>query len=58
MQQGRFLAEGSAEDVITAANLREAYGIDIDVCYVHQAGRRVCIPKSDSEAPSLLPSQE
>ena len=46
MQEGRFAAQGPAEEVLTPSNLREAYGIDIDVCYVHQAGRRVCIPRN------------
>ena len=45
MQHGRIVAEGTAEEVITSDNLFEAYGIEIDVCYVHEAGRRVCIPR-------------
>ena len=44
MQNGRFAAMGPAEEVITPRILFEAYGIDIRVCYVEAAGRRVCIP--------------
>ena len=58
MQNGRFVAEGSAEEVITPANLREAYGIDIDVCYVQQAGRRVCIPRNGLMGSNVLPSKK
>lgn len=45
MQHGRIVAQGASEEVLTPGNLREAYGIEIDVCYVHEAGRRVCVPR-------------
>ena len=45
MQHGRFLALGDAGEVLNPQILFEAYGIDMDVCYVHEAGRRVCIPR-------------
>ena len=48
MQHGRFIATGRAGEVITHRNLFDAYGIDIDVCYVREAGRRVCIPRCDA----------
>lgn len=47
MQHGRFIAVGNAGEVLTPRILFEAYGVDIDVCYVHEAGRRVCIPQCD-----------
>ena len=46
MRQGRFAAQGRADQVITPTNLKQAYGVDIDVCYVEQAGRWVCIPQN------------
>lgn len=44
LDKGRFIAQGRAEDVITEENLREAYGVDICVHYIEEAGRTVCIP--------------
>ncbi len=44
LQGGRMIACGRAEDVITRENLLAAYGIDVCVQYIEEAGRRVCIP--------------
>lgn len=44
---GRLLAVGEAGSVISPGNLFKAYGVPIDVCYVSQAGRNVCIPRFD-----------
>lgn len=44
MENGRLIACGTPEDVITCENLKEAYGIDVYVSYVPEAGRMVCIP--------------
>ncbi|MCK9299365.1 MAG: ABC transporter ATP-binding protein [Methanoculleus sp.] len=46
LEKGRLIAQGRAEDVITKENLREAYGVDICVHYIEEAGRTVCIPIS------------
>lgn len=46
LQDGRLLARGPAEDVITKENLQKAYGIDVCVRYVEEAERMVCIPIS------------
>jgi iron complex transport system ATP-binding protein len=46
LQDGRLIAQGPAEDVITEENLREAYGVDVCVRYVEEAERMVCIPLS------------
>ena len=44
LQGGRLIAQGPAEDVITKENLSEAYGVDICVHYIEEAGRTVCVP--------------
>lgn len=44
LNKGRLIAQGRVEDVITKENLREAYGVDICVHYIEEAGRTVCIP--------------
>lgn len=44
MENAGLIATGSPEDVITSENLKAAYGIDISVSYVPEAGRKVCIP--------------
>jgi iron complex transport system ATP-binding protein len=46
LENGRLIAQGRAEDVITKENLREAYGVDVCVRYIEEAGRMVCIPIS------------
>lgn len=46
LENGRLIARGPAEDVITKENLREAYGIDVCVRYVEEVERMVCIPMS------------
>jgi iron complex transport system ATP-binding protein len=44
LQGGRLIARGRAEDVITSENLLAAYGVEVCVHYIEEAGRRVCIP--------------
>lgn len=44
LQGGRMMAHGRAEDVITRENLLAAYGVDVCVRYIEEAGRMVCIP--------------
>jgi ferric hydroxamate transport system ATP-binding protein len=39
MASGRVLAEGSALEVLTAANLRAAYGLDVEVSLDERTGR-------------------
>ena len=43
MEDGRLLASGEPDDVITRENLKTAYGIDVSVSYVPDAGRKVCV---------------
>lgn len=44
MENGSLIAAGSPDDVITSENLKIAYGIDVSVSFVPEAGRKVCIP--------------
>jgi iron complex transport system ATP-binding protein len=44
MQNGTFVAQGPADDVITKENLKAAYGVDVMIKYVAEVGRNVCIP--------------
>lgn len=44
MQDRGFIAQGAAKDVITKENLKKAYGVDVSVSYVEDAGRDVCVP--------------
>ncbi|TAJ43557.1 ABC transporter ATP-binding protein [Methanofollis fontis] len=44
MKDGGFIAVGPAEEVLTPEHLGAAYGIDVAITYVEEAGRRVCIP--------------
>ena len=44
MQDGTFVAQGPADEVITKENLRAAYGVDVMIKYVAEVGRNVCIP--------------
>lgn len=44
LEGGRLIAQGPAEDVITEENLHKAYGVDVCIRYVKEAGRMVCIP--------------
>lgn len=44
MKDGRFIALGQSEEVLNPENLSAAYGIDVTVTYVKEAGRNACIP--------------
>lgn len=44
MKDGGFIAVGPAEEVLTPGHLGTAYGIDVTITYVEEAGRMVCIP--------------
>lgn len=44
MQDGTFMAYGPAEAVVTEANLRRAYGVDVSIIYNHDVARQVCVP--------------
>jgi len=46
MQDKKFIAQGDADDVITRQNLKDAYGIDVAISHVGDAGRNVCVPLS------------
>lgn len=48
MKDRRFIAVGNADDVITPDILRQAYGIDVTVTHVVEAGRRVCVPSAST----------
>ncbi len=44
MKEGRIIAEGRAEDVVTEENLRKVYGVEIKIIYAEEAGSKVCVP--------------
>ena len=44
MQDGSFIAQGPTTQVITRENLKKAYGIDVAISYIEEAGRKVCVP--------------
>ncbi|ADK82921.1 ABC transporter ATP-binding protein [Sediminispirochaeta smaragdinae] len=53
MNNGNFIAFGSAESVITESNLRRTYGIDVQIltsqCHEGEAPVRFCVPRQDGE---------
>lgn len=57
MKGGNFIAVGPPEEVLTPKNLREAYGIDVAVPYVTEAGRQACVPSLTlkKKGPGLTP---
>ncbi|MBP2146426.1 iron complex transport system ATP-binding protein [Methanofollis sp. W23] len=44
MKDGGFIAVGPAKEVLTPGHLSKAYGIDVAISYVEEAGRMACIP--------------
>ena len=44
LRQGRVLAQGPTRDVLTAAMVRELYGVDADVSFHAAAGHLTVIP--------------
>ena len=44
LKSGRVLAQGATKDVLTAANIRELYGVDADVTYHPRAGHLTVVP--------------
>jgi len=48
MKDRHFIALGDAREVVTAENLREAYGIDVAITYVEEAKRVACLPVAGS----------
>lgn len=48
MKDRRFIAVGDADDVVTPAILRQAYGIDVTVTHVEEVGRRICVPSAST----------
>ncbi|QSZ67687.1 ABC transporter ATP-binding protein [Methanofollis aquaemaris] len=57
MKGGNFIAVGPPEEVLTPQNLGEAYGIDVAVPYVTEAGRQACVPKIilKEKGPGFIP---
>lgn len=49
MEGGAFIARGQTEEVITAENLKRAYGVDVSVQFFEQARRKICIPLVDCD---------
>jgi iron complex transport system ATP-binding protein len=47
MKEGRIIAEGRAEDVVTEENLRRVYGVDIKIVYSKEVGSKICVPVMD-----------
>lgn len=50
IRHGKTIAEGPTEDALTPANIREVYGVDVDVIR-HSSGRRVLVPTGRSSHP-------
>jgi iron complex transport system ATP-binding protein len=44
MHGGRVVASGRPEEVVTAANLKLLYGVDVAVAWLPELGRHACIP--------------
>jgi iron complex transport system ATP-binding protein len=44
LQRGRVLADGPTADTLTAANIRDAYGVDADVHFHSRAGHLTVVP--------------
>ena len=44
LKQGRVLAQGPTEDVLTEANIRALYGVDADVRFHDRAGHLTVVP--------------
>ena len=51
LENGRLIAQGPAEDVITRENLYKAYGVDVCIRYIEEAGRMACIPINSCGVP-------
>jgi iron complex transport system ATP-binding protein len=54
MQDGRIIAEGAPEAVLTAERLREVYGVEVWVSRVPGLERPVCVPRL--ERPGATPA--
>ena len=44
LKQGRVLAQGATEDVLTKANIRALYGVEADVRFHDRAGHLTVVP--------------
>jgi iron complex transport system ATP-binding protein len=44
LRDGRVMAAGKPADVVTQANLKLRYGVDVAVAWLADAGRHACIP--------------
>jgi iron complex transport system ATP-binding protein len=44
LKDGRVLAKGQTEDVVTASHIRALYGIDADVQFHQRAGHLTVVP--------------
>jgi ABC-type cobalamin/Fe3+-siderophores transport system ATPase subunit len=51
MQDGRIVAEGEPEAVLTSERLREVYGVEVCVSRVPGLERPVCVPRLERLAP-------
>jgi iron complex transport system ATP-binding protein len=49
MKSGRVLATGPTKDVLTAANIRQLYGVDADVSFHPRAGHLTVVPLARTE---------
>jgi ABC-type hemin transport system ATPase subunit len=52
MQDGRIIAEGAPEAVLTAERLREVYGVEVWVSRVPGLERPVCVPRLERSVPT------
>ena len=55
MQRGRFVAIGSPDEVVTEENLRDIYGVDVQIADFDCGGfsRKVCVPVGRSRPDAL-----
>lgn len=49
MKAGNLLAAGSPAETITAAMMRELYGVNVAVAFLETAGRHVCAPSLSTQ---------
>jgi iron complex transport system ATP-binding protein len=45
LHEGRLIACGSPEDVVTSANLQRLYDVAVDIVNLPDQERRLCVPK-------------
>ena len=44
MKDQTLIDMGTADDVVTEENMRQAYGLDVKIAFIEKANRKVCVP--------------